>query len=303
LKTEMKPTDDLLIEAMLSDGNSNGNSDDNGNGNASGSASNSSDDTTDNGSDNGSSVASGSVDGTSSADSGSAASDGSESGERGNVGAHSVDGISADDNGNGSGDGSSNGSGTADSERVRKRGRPAGSTNKKKSTSNDDIRLDDKGPAPKDVPYSKIDASETRAGKFDITTVLVPFLGAMFQLPVLAGLGEHWQLDGLEAKLLADRLEGCMKMLPKSNAKKLQKTLDKYLPLVALIITAYMIFQPRVAMTRELKKQTATPTPTDNVESNNAERSNNQDAGRSTNRSAGGGHVSGAVASLFNQTY
>jgi hypothetical protein len=196
----------------------------------------------------------------------------SESGSTGNgkPNAETKGGISAIDSGRGdkssgnasagtsTGTGSDSGSGrnniagtsTGTGSEKRKRGRPKGSTNRQRNAE-DISRVN----APKTIDTSILGSARKR-GKRDYTKPFAKAFKFAYELPRYAGYGEHWPIGDDEANELGSKLNECVDAFPKSATSKFaewfEKYVDKYMPFAALGITAYVITEPRVQLTKQL---------------------------------------------------
>jgi hypothetical protein len=90
----------------------------------------------------------------------------------------------------------------------------------------------------------------------------------LFGAPALmlpAGTADHWPLDGMEEKMLTQRIQDVLDMMPKKKKSAMMKFLARYMPPLALLGTAAMVVAPRVQETREklaaLKARRPSPSP------------------------------------------
>lgn len=85
-------------------------------------------------------------------------------------------------------------------------------------------------------------------------------LGKMYSLVyglAAIGGGPHWTLSNSEADSLGNVTEATIASMSTGNKKKMQAQLEKYLPPVALLGTAFIITYPRIQLTREMRRQFA----------------------------------------------
>ena len=66
------------------------------------------------------------------------------------------------------------------------------------------------------------------------------------------GYGNHWQLSADERKALGKRLVDAADTLPQSTITKYAELFGKYMPWIALPVTATIITAPRVQLTRAM---------------------------------------------------
>lgn len=71
----------------------------------------------------------------------------------------------------------------------------------------------------------------------------------LYQLPYLAGLGDHWPISPGEAKTLGRATEACLKAVPQKSRAKVVKQITLWLPWVSLTSTAFIITYPRILQT------------------------------------------------------
>jgi hypothetical protein len=115
----------------------------------------------------------------------------------------------------------------------------------------DTVRVDEK--RPKRVPIRDDDEPDTRPGKFASNTreLLADAITGLYWVPAqLTGLKE-WELSEDEAGVLAVRVEAILKTgFDKKRAAKINKTIERFLPAVSLIVAASIITLPRIRLTK-----------------------------------------------------
>jgi len=74
----------------------------------------------------------------------------------------------------------------------------------------------------------------------------------LYEIPVLLKLGEHWTIDELEAIELSKAFTKALGTSDNKNFQRVLKLIEKYIPVVALLVCVYLITAPRVQQTIEL---------------------------------------------------
>lgn len=160
------------------------------------------------------------------------------------------------------------GSGNTDSDAAasgtgkRGRGRPRGSGNnagKRTAETGPGVaqkavpRIDDDDePAPRKVSGAAGDVDDsTPTSTRDLIDDL--YMGAFWGVAEITG-EDHWQLNPNESKVLADKTNTLIKSMGKVRAKRVMKSIDKYLPGFSLAVAAALIVGPRVKLSQEIKR-------------------------------------------------
>jgi hypothetical protein len=114
----------------------------------------------------------------------------------------------------------------------RKPGRPAGSGAKKPTA-----------------------ATQTRTpgavAKVDKTKHLKMGLQFAYGLPATVGLGDHWALDDDDAQDLAGELRTVLDAFPNATQERIWLLLEKYAPVISLILVWWAITMPKLIQTRQ----------------------------------------------------
>lgn len=100
-------------------------------------------------------------------------------------------------------------------------------------------------------PTNKADEKIQQAAIIGLISV---GLNALYGTVALA-YGEHWALQPTESQLLATQLNRCLETLPAGTYQDVTKYIEKYLPWVALAVTAGAITVPRIEQSR-VKRET-----------------------------------------------
>jgi hypothetical protein len=97
--------------------------------------------------------------------------------------------------------------------------------------------------------------------KLVLASISIAWQG-LFNIPMLAGLGEHWPLHPMEAQALTDATNTLINSLEGSQRKAVMAILNKHLPLVTFGSTLMLVTYPRVIKTKEKKKDNVRIFPT-----------------------------------------
>jgi hypothetical protein len=73
---------------------------------------------------------------------------------------------------------------------------------------------------------------------------------ALYQLPALLGLGQHWPLSPHEADALGQATEQLIRSIPSRRRGALTKQLMRLVPWIVFGSTVYIVTYPRVVMTQ-----------------------------------------------------
>jgi hypothetical protein len=73
-----------------------------------------------------------------------------------------------------------------------------------------------------------------------------------FAIPAIAGYGDHWRLQELEAAELAEQTEATLANLPGKASAKILKLLQTWSPAIALCTSVAMLAGARIMETRRL---------------------------------------------------
>lgn len=88
-------------------------------------------------------------------------------------------------------------------------------------------------------------------------TSLQLLYSAAFTLPGAMGYGDHWKLNEVEKKQLADATDHLLKSVPQKYQRRLLAQLDAYMPFAAFATTLGMITWPRVVATQQMSGKVA----------------------------------------------
>ena len=73
-----------------------------------------------------------------------------------------------------------------------------------------------------------------------------------YAIPAIAGYGEHWKLQEVEAAELAEQTEAMLATMPGKTSKWLLQFLNTWSPAIALVTSVAMLTGVRIAETRRL---------------------------------------------------
>jgi hypothetical protein len=91
---------------------------------------------------------------------------------------------------------------------------------------------------------------------------------ALYQLPALLGLGQHWPLSPHEADALGQATEQLIRSIPSRRRGALTKQLMRLVPWVVFGSTVYIVTYPRVVMTQHAQHATGSAGGTVRAEQN-----------------------------------